>query len=100
MTTREQLIFDLTNNYKKKHPTEYKAICKDVRAKQQKLLDRKSGVVKSGKMRAAVRVPQTLFAWLDGVLDNPRFLEDSEEGTKELRWFLSKFPEFKIPNEY
>lgn len=100
MTVRQQLIFDLANRYKKKYPTEYKAICKDVRAKRQKLFDKKSGMIKGGKMRPAIRIPQTLFAWIDGALDNPRFLEDSEEGTKELRWFLSKFPEYKIPNEY
>lgn len=100
MTTRQQLIVDLTEKYKKENKEEYKEICKDTKKKRQKLFDKKSGLVKDKKMRSAARIPQTLYAWLDFTLDNPRFMEDSEEGSRELRWFLNKYKEFQIPNEY
>lgn len=100
MTSRQSLIIDLVEKYKKDYKEEYKAICKDVRNKRQKLLDKKSGLVKDKKMRSAARIPQTLYGWLDMILDNPRFMDDTDEGKKELRWFLKKYPEFQIPQEF
>lgn len=96
MKIREQLIIDLTEKYKRDYNDEYKLICKDVKRKRQKLFDKKSGLVKDRKMRVACRIPQTLFAWIDTTIDNPGFMDDP----KELKWFLKKYPEFKIPNEY
>jgi GTPase involved in cell partitioning and DNA repair len=100
MTSRQALIIDFTEKYKKDNKEEYKAICKEVKKRRRKLFDTKSGLVKDKKGRAAASIPQTLFGWLDFALDNPRFIDDSPEGTKELKWFLKKYPEFLIPSEY
>lgn len=98
MTTRQHFITDVVEHYIKNNKEEYEVFIDIIRKRRDKLSDKKLAKTKDKKSRAEASLPEKLYSILDYALDNPRFLED---GTgKEIRWFLKKYPQFKIPNEY
>jgi hypothetical protein len=100
MTTRKKFIIDLVEKYKKDYPKEYEQFLDLMQWKRQQLADKKSAkIVNVKEMRLAASVPEKLLNQLTYVLngiDEPRFLEDK----KEMKWFVEKFPQFLIPNNY
>jgi len=90
---RRKLIEAIVEEYIKRFPLEYMAVCHSVKI-QRKLKKDKWGLTDkdSAYMRWTLRIPARLFKILDRQLQNPRFLEEQSE----IDWFKKRFREFRV----
>ena len=100
MTIRKQFIADCVATYIKNHPEEYAKFLKQIALRRQNLDDKKFAQLAGQKeIRVCISLPDKLLNMfeqgLDGV-DEPRFFEVKGEE----RWFVKKFQQFLVPNEY
>jgi hypothetical protein len=100
MNIRQKFIIDTVERYKKDNKDEYKEFCKMVKGRRKAIADERTAKLDGAKeIRSAASVPEKIFATLIYVLngvDEPKFLGD----TKEIKWFVKKYPEFLIPSQY
>lgn len=98
---RKYFIEGCVNEFVKRFPLEYEAICLSAKKQRQLKKDKFGGMEEHqfGKeyhagidMRWTLRLPRRLFITIDSKLQNPRFLEDDDE----INWFKKRFPEFRV----
>lgn len=98
---RKQFIKNCVEEFIKKFPLEYMAICESVKRQRQLQKDEFGSMEKQqfGKephegihIRWTLRLPQDLFSIIDKKITNPRFLESDWE----INWFKKTFPQFRI----
>ena len=100
MNVRRQFIADCVATYIKNHPDEYSRFLKQIEMRRNNLDDKRFAQLAGQKeIRVCVSLPDKLLNMfeqgLDGV-DEKRFFEVKGEE----KWFVKKFPQFLIPNEY
>lgn len=99
MNIRRQFITDCVESYKKKNRVDYDLFVDQVKKRRDGMLDKNLGHLKGEKeLRLALSIPEKLYRMLEIAFteEDKRLLE----GKGEMRWFVKKYPEFLIPNEY
>jgi len=100
MTIRRQFITDCVESYIKNNVDDYRKFLAQIATRRMHLDDKKFAKLAGEKeMRVCVSIPDKLLNMfgqgLDGV-DEKRFFEVKGEE----KWFIKKFPQFLVPNEY
>lgn len=100
MTVRRRFIIDCVNRYQTEYKEQYEMFLKLIKQRRNNLDDKKFAQLKDTKeIRVCLSIPEKLFQMLSHGLDgvnNKKFLEEKGEE----KWFIKKYPQYLVPNEY
>ena len=88
---RKKTIEEVVKFYEKEYPQDFMVHLKQIEIFKNAQL-KKTGADKENELRHALWLPHQITSLLSAILRNPRFLQEK----KELRWFMERFPEFRV----
>ncbi len=88
----------MVEKYQKENKEEYQTFLEALRWRKADLKDKNFGEV-TNEIRAAISLPEKLANMLMYVLNGTNDLQFGEP-KGEMKWFIKKYPQYKLPNKY
>lgn len=100
MKIRRQFITDCVERYKQNYGGEYELFLYQLQKRKDEMKDKRLGMTRDdNEIRLAVSMPERLYGMLSVALDGEHEKNFGDD-KGEMEWFVKKFPEFLVPNQY